>query len=180
MSTLGSTASPVSDTISTVWVIVGILIIIFGFGFRVAFLPANIYVNIAFWIILFYGLGEGLGSGLFKADRISGAMSTSFIIHDLLGGAGVVAILFLPLIIPKIKPHFSDRRFIGFSRIIFILGTIFLVLFSFRLIGTGDNPVAAYKGLWQRLFVLVYYLYMTIIAIMMIKKALTYEKKKIP
>ncbi len=176
MSSLGSSASPVSNIISVLWIILGILMIIFAFGFRAAHSPRDKNVKIVFWLLIFYGLGEGLGSGLFKADRVSGSYTTSFIVHDILGGAGVVAIMILPLIVQKIKPSFSSPGFIRFSNITLILGTLFLILFSFRFIGNGENIIVRYKGLWQRLFVLVYYIYMITIAIKMASETVRQDK----
>jgi hypothetical protein len=173
MSLLGSSASPISGTISGLWVILGILMIMFAFGFRAAYSPGDKYVKIVFWLLILYGLGEGLGSGLFKADRVSGSYTTSFIVHDILGGAGVVAILILPLIVQKIKPSFSNPGFIRFSRITLILGILFLVLFSFRFVGNENNLLARYKGLWQRLFILNSYIYISFIAFRMIRKQST-------
>jgi hypothetical protein len=171
MSSLGSSASPVSDIISMFWIILGILMITFAFGFRAAY-ASDRYVKIVFWLLIFYGLGEGLGSGFFKADRVSGSFTTSYILHDILGGAGVFAILILPLIVRKIKPYFSGPGFIRFSYITFILSTVFLILFSFRFLDNGENIVAKYKGLWQRLFVMVFYIYMITIAIKMASKTI--------
>lgn len=168
MSSLGSSTSPVSDKISVFWVILGVLMIIFAFGFRTAYSPGDKYAKIVFWLLILYGTGEGMGSGFFKADRIAGSYTTSLIIHDILGGSGVVAILILPLIVTKIKPFFSSPGFIRFSRITLILGTLFLILFTFRFLTNGENILAKYKGLWQRLFVLVYYIYMIAIGIKMI------------
>jgi hypothetical membrane protein len=173
MSSLGSSVSPASDIISTWWIILGILMVIFAFGFRAAYSPGDKYVKIAFWLLILYGLGEGLGSGLFKADRVSSSYTTSFIVHDILGGAGVVAILILPLIVQKIRPFFSNPGFIRFSRITFILDTLFLVLFSFRFLGNENDILANYKGLWQRLFILNSYIYISNIAFRMIRKAST-------
>jgi hypothetical membrane protein len=170
MSSLGSSESPVSNIISAWWVILGILMILFAFGFRAAFSPGDKYARIVFWLLLLYGLGEGLGSGLFKADRVSGSYTTSFIVHDVLGSAGVFAILVLPLIVQKIKPFFSSPGFIRFSWITLIVGTLFLILFSFRFIKNGNNVIADYKGLWQRLFILVYYIYLVTIAFRMVRK----------
>jgi hypothetical protein len=169
MSSLGSSASPVSNIISAWWIILGILMVIFAFGFRAAYSPRDKYAKTVFWLLILYGLGEGLGSGLFKADRISGSYTTSFIIHDIMGGVGVVAILILPLIVQKIKPFFSGPRFIKYSRITIIVGILFLILFSFRFAGDKNNLLARYKGLWQRLFVLVYYIYLMTISGKMIK-----------
>ncbi len=170
MSSLGSSDSPVSGIVSAWWILLGILMIIFAFGFKAAFSPGDKFVKIAFWLLILYGLGEGLGSGLFKADRIYGSYTTSFIVHDILGGAGVLAILILPLIVKRIKPFFSNPGFIRFSYIIFILGILFLILFSFRFTGNENNILAKYKGLWQRLFVLVYYMFLMTIAFKMVKK----------
>lgn len=170
MSALGASASPVSNIISAWWVILGILMIIFAIGFRSAYAPGDKYVKTVFWLLILYGLGEGLGSGLFKADRIAGSYTTSFIVHDILGGAGVAALLILPLIVRKIKQSFSSPGFIRFSNITFILGTLFLILFSFRFFGDAENIIAKYRGLWQRLFVLVYYIYMIVISIRMVSE----------
>lgn len=169
MSSLGSSVSPVSDIISVWWIILGILMILFAIGFRTAYLPGGKYVKVVFWLLIIYGLGEGLGSGLFKADRVSGSYATSFIVHDILGGAGVVALLILPLFVTKIEPSFSSPRFKRFSCFTLFLGTLFLVLFSFRFIGNENDILARYKGLWQRLFVLVFYIYLTSVAFKMIR-----------
>jgi hypothetical protein len=176
MSSLGSSASPVSNVISFLWVILGILMIIFAFGFRTAYSPGNKYVKIVFWLLILYGLGEGFGSGLFKADRVAGSYTLSFIIHDILGGAGVVAIMILPPFVQKIKPFFSSRGFIRFSNITLFLGVFFLILFSFRFIGIRENIITQYIGLWQRLFVLVYYVYLIIIAIKMVSETIRRDK----
>ena len=176
ISSLGSSTSSVSGIISVLWIILGILMIIFAFGFRAAYSGRDKYVKIVFWLLIIYGLGEGLGSGLFKADRVSGSYTTSFIVHDILGGAGVVAILILPLIVQKIKPLCSSPGFKKFSKITLIIGTLFLILFSFRFIGNGENIVAKYKGLWQRLFVLVYYIYLISIAIKMASDTFRQDK----
>lgn len=171
MSRLGSSESPVSGIISSWWIILGLLIIIFSIGFRVAFSPADIYTRISFWCLVFYGLGEGIGSGLFKADRISGSYTFSFLIHDILGGIGIGAIMVLPFVVPRIKPHFSGKNFHRFSQLTLSVGLLFFILFSFRLIGVGDNSFIGYKGLWQRLFILVYYVYFLAIAFKMIRKS---------
>jgi hypothetical protein len=172
MSSLGSSVSPVSDIISVWWIILGILMIVFAFGFRASYSADDKYVKTIFWLIILYGLGEGLGSGLFKADRVSGSYTTSFIVHDILGGAGVIAIMVLPLIVQKIKPSFSNARFKSFSRIVFILGILFLVLFSFRFVKNGNNLIAGCKGLWQRLFIMVCYIYLMAVAYIMSSHAI--------
>jgi hypothetical protein len=175
MSYLGSSASPVSGIVSLWWVILGILVILFATGFKTAYSPGGKYVKTAFWLLVLYGLGEGLGSGLFKADRVSDSYTTSFIIHDILGGIGVFAILLLPLAVRKIKPFCSSPAFVFFSNLVLIIGILFLILFSVRFLDPGKNQIAMYTGLWQRLFVLNCYIYISAIAFRMIRKTIHKE-----
>ncbi len=181
MSLLGATASPVSDIISFWWIILGVLMVLFAVGFRAAFLPGNKYLTIAFWLLILYGAGEGISSGLFKADRVNGSYTVSFIVHDILGGAGVFAILILPLIVQKMNQFSASRSFKKFSQIVVILGILFLLLFSFRFFGSSNdivNELTKYKGLWQRLLILDFYIYFVVIAVRMVKETV-YPKNSI-
>jgi hypothetical protein len=173
MSLLGVTASPVSGIISTWWIILGLLIILFAVGLNKAFDDENGYVNFATLLLVFYGLGEGLGSGLYKADRMNNVLTTSAIIHEILGSIGIISILVLPLVMKKIIPVSTNLGFQRFSTIVFIVGLVLIVMFISRLFYPGNNIFALYKGLWQRLFVLDYYIYLMVIAIMMLKKLRT-------
>jgi hypothetical protein len=175
MSSLGSSASPVSDTISAWWVLLGILIIIFAFGFKAAYSPGDKYVKIAFWLIVLYGLGEGMGSGFFKADLVDGSFTISFFVHDILGSFGIIAILILPIIMQKIVQFSTSPGFIKFLRVVLILELLFFVLFSFRFLGSKNNiinEIIKCKGLWQRLFVLVYYICLINVAFKMVRKTI--------
>lgn len=176
MSSLGETASPVSAIISTWWIVLGFLIILFALGLRKAFDSDDNYVKIAAWLIILYGLGEGLGSGLYKADHVNNLLTTSAIIHEILGGVGIFAILVLPLVMQKVIPRNTNSGFYKLSFIVFYAGIVLLVMFSFRFFLPESNILAQYKGLWQRLFVLDYYLYLIVIALMMIKKRQTETK----
>jgi len=172
MSSLGASDSPVSAVISLWWIILGALFFLFAFGFRAAFSPGNKYVKIAFWLLIIYGLGEGIASGMFKADLVYDSYTISYIIHDILGGAGVAGILILPLVVLKTEQFDNSPGFRKFSYIVLILGTLFLILFTFRFFGFKNNIPGKYTGLWQRLFVLVYYIYLTTIAFKMLRIAI--------
>jgi hypothetical protein len=171
MSLLGSSGSPVSNSMSSWWVILGIFFIIFATGFRIAYSGSGKFIKIAFWMIVIYAVGEDMGSGLFKADTIEGSMTTSYIIHNIFGGAGICAILFLPLAVERIYPFSESPGFRIFSRSVLVAGLILLFLFSFRLISIGNNFVERSAGLWQRLFALDYYLYLLLIAFFMFKRS---------
>jgi len=176
ISSLGASDSPVSFQISTWWVILGFLMIIFAIGFRIAFSVDNKYVKVASWLIIIYGIGEGFGSGLFKADYVNNVITTSAKIHDTLGGIGIFAVFIFMLISQKIFTKALYPRIYKFSWIIFISGILILVLFSFRFSDSENNIIKLYKGLWQRLLVLDIYLYFLVIVYLMFKRQLVIKK----
>jgi hypothetical protein len=169
MSYLGASNSPVSDEISTWWVIMGILIIFFGTGFQKAFPDKGRYSKLASWLIILYGFGEGIGSGVFKADHTINGLTISAIIHKILGSIGVTAILLLPLIMQKVITKNEMPAFYRMSKILFISGIITMIFFSFRYASNEKNFISIYTGLWQRLFMLNICIYLITIAILMIK-----------
>ncbi len=169
MSSLGASVSPVSGVISAWWVIMGVLLVFFGTGLRNAFSEKRGYAGLASWLIILYGLGEGIGSGVFKADHVAGRITTSGIIHDILGGIGVTAALLFPLIMLKIVAKNERPVFYRMSQVVFVCGIITILLFLFRFSSDENDFFSVYKGLWQRLFMLDIYIYLTTIAVIMIK-----------
>ena len=170
LSHLGASASPVSAQVSAWWVIMGALMILFGIGIRSTFRGGGRNAGRSAWLVILYGLGEGFGSGLFKADRIAGELSASAFIHDIVGGIGVAAILLLPLFMRKIVSREAFPFFERMSRIIFIGGFITIGLFLFRYSSNSENFLSLNKGLWQRLFLLNTYTYFSTIAVIMLLK----------
>ncbi|SFD50420.1 DUF998 domain-containing protein [Flavobacterium phragmitis] len=173
MSSLGASVSPVSAILSTWWIGIGIVFVFFGFQFRKAFDSNAKNVKIASGLIMLYGLGEGIGSGIFKADRIAGKMTSSFVMHDLAGGIGLIAALLLPLFMNKVISKKENPFFYRLSWIVFVFGIITMLLFTIRFSSDETNLIIHFKGLWQRLFLLNLYVYFTAISIIM------YHKKSI-
>jgi hypothetical protein len=170
MSLLGTSISPVSGEISLWWVIMGVLLIFFGIGLIKSFEEKERSAKLAPWLIILYGIGEGIGSGLFKADRTVNGLSTSAIIHDIVGGIGVAAILLFPLIMQKVITKKEMPVFYRMSQIVFLSGIITVFLFLFRYSTDENNFLTVYKGLWQRLFMLNTYVYLATLAIILIKR----------
>lgn len=170
LSSLGVSTSPVASEV-TVWsVALGIIFLFFAFGFRETFHTYGKQINKASWLIVLYGLGEGVASGIFRADRINGHLTNLAYLHDFLGGIGVVALLLLPFVMRKIFSAFSSPIFFRFSGIVSVIGLISTLLFSFRLEYFAGSFLYNYSGLWQRIFLLNYYVYFSVIAGMMIQK----------
>ncbi|MES2239344.1 MAG: DUF998 domain-containing protein [Bacteroidota bacterium] len=167
MSSLGSDGSPVSNTISIWWILIGFVFIFFGFMFRRAF-DANLRsVKLASVLIMLYGFGEGIGSGIFKANRIGGQMTQSLILHDVFGGVGVISILILPLVMLRIIINKKMPRFYFLSKVIFVVGILSMLLFVGRFSPDEFSLIARYKGLWQRIFLFNTYVYFISISIIM-------------
>lgn len=176
MSMLGVTNSPVSGIISAWWILLGFLIIFFALGFAEAFKYRKWEVKISTWLLIFYGLGEGLGSGLFKADRVNNSLTLAGKVHEVMGAIGTISILLLPLFMLRIIPRTQNPSFPSFSWVVFISGLVMLLMFMFRFSSYQIEGLSLYKGLWQRLFVLDYYIYLITIAVIMIKKQQTITK----
>jgi hypothetical protein len=171
LSSLGISTSPVADEV-TVWsIIMGLLLILFAFGFRIVFQKSGKETVYVFWLILFYALGENIASGVFRADSINGKLTTLAYIHDVLGGIGVTALLLLPFVIQKIFTKFSFPLFNRYSRIAWLVGIIATIFFSFRLEYFAGTFLYNYSGLWQRIFLIDYYIYFIVIAFMIMKEA---------
>ena len=170
LSSVWVSGSPVAVAV-TVWsVVLGTIFVFFAFGFRKTFNKYGKQVKTASWLIILYGLGEGVASGIFRADTVNGKLTSLAYLHDLLGGIGVVALLILPFVMRKIFTAFASPVFYRFSGIVSAIGLFSIFLFSFRLDYFADSMLHDYSGLWQRIFLVNYYGYFIVIAVMMIQK----------
>jgi hypothetical protein len=170
LSSLGISTSPVAREV-TVWsVTLGLIFIVFAYGFLQVFRKYGKETRMVFWLILLYGMGENIASGIFRADRINGELTNLAILHDLLGGIGVIALLLLPLVMQRIFTQFSFPLFYRYSRMAWLVGIIAIVLFSFRLNYFTGSFLHTYSGVWQRIFLINYYIYFTVMAAMVIRE----------
>lgn len=170
LSSLGVSTSPVAGEV-TVWsVVLGIVLIFFAMGFRQAFQKYGKETRNAFWLIIFYALGEDIASGIFRADSINGKLTNLAYLHDVLGGIGVVSLLILPLVMHQIFTKFSFPLFNRYSRMAWFAGIIATLLFSFRLEYFAGTFLYTYSGLWQRIFLVNYYIYFIVISFMIMKE----------
>jgi hypothetical protein len=164
MSQMGILSSPVAREIAFCWIAMGTLLILFALGIRFAYEEKKKLSAIAFWLIVLYGFGEGLVSGIFPADKAGEAHTWTGIVHNGIGGVGVIAIMIFPLVMIRMIPDFK-----WISIIVLCLGTTGVILFGIgRLVSAPDNLLAIFKGSWQRLYVMDYYIYIIVVAIKMI------------
>lgn len=163
MSQMGIVSSPVAKQIAICWIAMGILICLFALGIWIAYSKKGKMAGLASLLVILYGIGEGMVSGIFPADKAGEVHTWTGIVHNAIGGIGVTAIMIFPLIVRRIIPELGR-----ITTVVFYVGTAGVILFGIgRLASAPDNFLAVYKGSWQRLYVMVYYVYITIIAIKM-------------
>lgn len=164
ISQLGIQSSPVAKEIALCWIGMGVLLIIFAVGFRYVYENSKKLAGIASVLVILYAIGEGLASGIFPADKAGEVQTWTGLVHDGIGGIGVMAIMVFPLVMRKVIPDL-----VNVSIIVFLIGAAGVMLFFIgRMVVAPDNFLAVYKGSWQRLYVLDYYGYIMIIAVKMI------------
>ncbi len=173
MSDLGDEGSPVAFITSTWWVTMGLLFVVFGYGFQRAFSNRGKPVRTAAWMIALYGVGEGLGSGLVSGTPGKPFQTPGSIFHNLLGGVGVLAVVLLPFIIMKIFESRHAPYWHRYSWFTTATGIFFFVLFSISSFYRPEGSWISYTGLWQRLFMLMYYLYFICLAVLMLNRRKT-------
>jgi len=175
MSALGASISPVADEISRWWIIFGVLFIFFGIGFKQAFTAKGKNASVASLLIMLYGIGEGIGSGVFKASHNSNSLITS-LLHEMLGAIGIVSLLILPVVMKRLISKIEHPYFHALSSMVFFTGILMLVLFLFRYSNDKNNFLYIYQGLWQRLLMLNNYIYLVTIAVIMYKKSMYHNE----
>ncbi len=168
MSDLGDVGSPVASIASTCWVTMGLLFIVFGYGFYKAFSHHGKQARKAACMLALYGIGEGLGSGL--APRTPGKpfLVPASIVHSLFGVAGVAAAVLLPFVIMRFWNPRPSHYLYWYSWFTTITGVLFLALFSVAFVFRPEGGWISYAGLWQRLFMLTYYLFFICLAVLML------------
>jgi hypothetical protein len=177
MSSLGATISPVSNIVSMSWIFLGLMFIFFAYAFSKSFSSSNRFTNLAAWLIAIYGLGEFIGSGLFKADHVGNTVTESAVIHGILGSIGIAAITILPLVMLLITPGSANRGFRKLSWIIFFITLLLLILFNYWYFHPESNILTRLEGLWQRLLGLNFYIYLSTIAYLMMKSQIVVKNR---
>lgn len=171
MSELGTTQSPVAFWTSLWWVVFGVLLFTFAAGFSAAFASGRRLALVAALLIALFGLGAGVGAGLFPMDSVGSEATRAGELHDLFAGIGFSAIAFVPLASLAIFPRRRRPERYWLSIGVFVLGLMFFALFVISEDISSANGPLSYTGLWQRLFLLDHYAYLSVISVMMIRSA---------
>jgi len=175
LSQLGASISPVSSVMSTWWIILGSLFIVFGVLFGQVIKGIK-YSKLSTWLIIAYGVGEGICSGLFPVDYASDKLNLISELHIILSGIGVLAVFLLPIVLQRIFTKDLYPKFYWLSYVAIFMGLFFIILFSIAKMYDDPNIfISAYKGLWQRLISLNFYIYFISLSFVILK----FDRKKL-
>jgi hypothetical protein len=171
MSELGTSQSPVAFRIGLWWVVFGILFITFSVGYALALASGNRWALVAALLVALFGLGAGVGAGVFPMDSAGEEATVAGGLHDALAGIGFCAIALVPL--ASLVVFRRQRAMIWFSIGALVLGLAVFALFIISEDVPSSEGILSYTGLWQRLFLLVHYTYLGVIAVRMMRQART-------
>ncbi len=169
MSDLGTSQSPVAIWINSWWTVFGAFFFIFAIGFRKAFAFYKKPATVVMVLIMLFGLGAWICAGLCPIDPCGLETTPAAKLHDILGGIGYLAIMFVPLAALGIFSRKQSLKLFWLSTTIFLLGLLTFGLFLASKNAFPSGGLLSYAGLWQRLFLLNYYFYLGVISVMMIR-----------
>jgi hypothetical protein len=167
MSELGTSQSPAAMWINLWWTIFGIFFFIFAIGVRKAFAAYKKSAAVVMVLIMLFGLGAWICSGLFPIDPGGLEMTPTARLHGICGGIAYLAIMFVPLAALGIFSIKQSPKLFWLSIGVFLLGLAFFVLFVASEDAFSVGGLLSYAGLWQRLFLLSHYSYLSVVAVMM-------------
>ena len=160
---LGTADSPVALYMNMWGIIFCILLLIYSWGLKKTIFRKGKWQALTVWLVAVYGACEGAGSGIFPYDHIGQGLSNSAILHDVFGAAGGLSVALIPIAGAKIFSKASHPTLHRYSRFSFVAGLVLITIF---LLSKGD--VLPYKGLWQRIFILNYHLYLVVVSFCML------------
>lgn len=168
VSELGTSKSPVALWINVWWIVFGVLMIVFAVGSRLAVSPAGPAVDVLMLQLIVFGALAGIGAGLFPMDAPGSSASLHGRLHNIVGGVGFLALMFAPAVSLWIFPK---SQFPGLYWLIVatqILGLALAALFVASTGAAARGSFLSWTGLWQRLFLLNYYVYLAAVSLKLI------------
>ena len=146
------------------------LLSLFGLGLYQALKPHK-WALICGLFLLLYGLGEGLGSGLFPPNAPGTPYSNDAFYHDLFSGIGDIGLVLLPIVLLKIFPKERHPFFYKYLWVVIVVGFLMLAFFLMAKFAKPQHGPLMYKGFWQRVYMFNYYVLLLVLSFRMIKSS---------
>jgi hypothetical protein len=159
ISYLGQQNSPVLHYVKNWGICFTITYIILGLAFYKSFNHKSFIVKIVSVLFVVYGFGEGVGSSFFPINEKGSALTQSAFLHNLFGGFADVALYAIPFLMLF---EFSKSRHFKFHITTYVLMGVALIACFIFLIAKYfhiEHGVFTYRGVWQRIFLLCFYIY---------------------
>ncbi|MCB0495647.1 MAG: DUF998 domain-containing protein [Cyclobacteriaceae bacterium] len=167
ISYIGNSASPVLHLVKIWGVLFTILVVLFANSFAIQFRKNSPWGLIGALFLILYGLGEGLGSAFFPIHPEGAPVTTSTLFHDTFSSLGDMGLILLPFVMMFIYPRHSNKAYHFYLWSVVFMGLFWAALFLTAKYFTPHNFILAYKGVWQRLYTLNYYVQLLVLGIKM-------------
>ncbi|WP_242917205.1 DUF998 domain-containing protein [Pontibacter liquoris] len=163
---LSVSGSPVAPWFAAWSVAFSGLLILSSLGIMAAFRQRHsASITVLASLITLYGIGEGIISGVFPFDIVNGRLSVSAQIHEVASIVGQIGLYLVP-----VAGWYALRReyplIKGLSILVIVSGSIFVLLYN-----ASKLHLVSYRGLWQRLFMATYFLYLMYLALLADRRA---------
>jgi len=161
-SLLGTAGSPVGRWMSLWWIGFGALIILFAVSFGVAFRGRGAAATVLTGQLALFGAMAGIAAGLFPMD-VGNQVTLSGRLHNILGGVGFIAIVLAPATAMLLfRPGGHTAMFV-IAAVTLVAGLAACVVY---IVSEGKTAgLLRFTGLWQRLFLLSCYVFVSALAI---------------
>ncbi len=165
MSVLGNPKSPVAFFYNLWLIILGILMCVSAVNFYIVYSEVSKgYASAGTIILLIFGIGAGIISGIFSVNDVKKIETIASKIHGIGAGIGFLVLTFIPLVVGVISYKENDSIIGIISIVFFILSLLLFVLFIMSEREVYQNSIIGLSGLWQRLLLGSMYIPLLLIA----------------
>ena len=109
-------------------------------------------------------MGEGIGSGLFPFNHVNHELTGAGWVHSIFSGVGITAMVILSFVMVKIFPKKKSPQLNKFFFSFACMGAVFIILCLLSRV-----HFLRFVGLWQRLYLLAYYMMLTTLTLQIFK-----------
>jgi hypothetical protein len=169
ISYLGQSGSPLESRVLTWGIFFTILITLFAIAFYL-FYSQKKWVITATFLLMIYGLGEGVGSGCFPVNPPGTEITTDAKLHNVFSGIGDAGIVLFPFVLMLMFSGKENLKLHIYLWTVVVIGTIMASFFLIAKYFHPDNFILSYKGVWQRIYIFNYYIMFLVISLKMIRE----------
>ncbi|MCB9264252.1 MAG: DUF998 domain-containing protein [Lewinellaceae bacterium] len=177
VSYLGQVDSPVKQEVTAWGIAFAVLMALFGLSFYLVFAEEGMEARLAAGMILLYGLGEGAGSGIFPIYPGGDDNGLSTFLHELFSIIGDAGLMILPIVLLQVFPRKNHPAFFRLSWFTFISGLSLAGLFTLTKIHPQESGILYYRGVWQRMYILIYHIFLVVVAFKMLASQKNKQRK---